>query len=809
MMFKNFLIVAWRNLARQRVLSFINIFGLSLGIACFSLFLLYALNEFSFDSFHLNAKNLYRAYNDNTIYHKHRAEGFIFTPMPLGPAMKQDLPGVVDYTRFTQSFETFLRQGDVAKRESIAFADPSFFRMFSFHLKEGSPNSALNDPHSLVVTEETAKRLFGNEEAMGKTIQIQVLGNQFEPFTVTGVAEDMPANSSITFNMLANFQVIETTTEGKGDIGNWDRNSFQTFIQLRPGSNLADDQRSLTAFKSKYIPYKGNSKPDLFALEPLREMHTDTGFGFIMSFMRVPPVDPSAIWILVSIAAGVLLISCINFTTLSVGRSARRAREVGVRKAIGGSEWSLRRQFLTEAFLTTLIAFVFGYGLAILLLPIFNEYAGRNLYFSLSRYPALPWLYVGLIAIVTLLAGGYPAWMLSRFRAVDVLKSKVRFGGANGFTKSLVTIQFVLSIGLIIGAIVMLQQLHYMQSRDPGFAKENVVVLQARNISNTKNIYTHLKQGLAVYPEITGTASVDNGLGDHEGFSMRGYDYEGKSLTYHPFFIDPDYVRILGMQVIAGRNLSREIGFDTLRSVLINEAMVKALGWTAASAIGRQLKGTQSGDSTAPPTVVGVIKDINFQSMSTAVQPQLFHAFTGGTPNIFYVRIAAGDPSRALAAIETEWKKAAPEYSLRYNFLDDDLDRYYTSEVRLSHIIAWAGGISVFLACLGLLGLASLTALNRTKEIGIRKILGASVLVIIGLIAKDFVRLVSFAFLIATPLAWYCMHRWLEGYYYRIQLSGWVFALTGAGMLGVALMTVAVQAFKAARVNPVKSLKVE
>ena len=367
----------------------------------------------------------------------------------------------------------------------------------------------------------------------------------------------------------------------------------------------------------------------------------------------------------------------------------------------------------------------------------------------------------------------------------------------------------MLSAGLIIGAIVMLQQLHYMQSKDPGFAKENVVVLEARDISDTKKIYAQLKQSLADYPEVAGTASADNGLGEHEGIAISGYDYEGKSFTVYPFFIDPDYVPVLGLQVIAGRNLTREIGSDMLRSVLINEAMVKALGWTPASAIGRQLKSMQSGDTGAPPTVVGVVKDINFQAMDQAVQPQLFHAFTGGTPYHFFVRIRPGNPSKALAAIEREWKKAAPGYSLRYNFLDEDLDRYYTSEVRLSHIIGWAGGISIVLACLGLLGLAMLTALNRTKEIGIRKILGASLQVIVGLISRDFLRLVSLAFVIATPLAWYFMHRWLEGYYYRIQLSWWVFLLIGMGILGMAWITVAVQAFKAARANPVKSLRVE
>ena len=324
---------------------------------------------------------------DNATYKNKGDGGNLFTPMPLGPAMKQDLPEVVDYTRFVQSFETFLRQGEVAKREFIAFADPSFFRMFSFRLKEGNPASALSDLNSLVVTEETAKRLFGIEDAMGKTIQVQVLGNAFEPFTITGVAEDIPANSSISFNMLASFQAIQTTTEGKEDIGNWERNSFQTFVQLRPGSKLAYNQQLLTAFKSKYVPYKGHYKPGLYALEPLTKMHTDTGFGFFVKVLKIPPVDPSVIWILLSIAAGILLISCINFTTLSVGRSARRAREVGVRKAIGGSEGNLRRQFLTEAFLMTLIAFVLGYALAIGLLPFFNEYTGRNLSLLPGKIP--------------------------------------------------------------------------------------------------------------------------------------------------------------------------------------------------------------------------------------------------------------------------------------------------------------------------------------------------------------------------------------------------------------------------------------
>jgi putative ABC transport system permease protein len=729
--------------------------------------------------------------------------------MPLGPAMKHDLSAVVDYTRFIQPFETYLHQGATARREFIPFADASFFRMFSFPLLEGDPSSVLNDPHSLVLTEETARRLFGNKEAVGQTVEIRAFGIEFQPFTVTGVARDIPANSSITFNMLANFKIFEMSAEGKGDIGNWARNSFLTFIQLQPGSRLAADQRSMMAFASKYITGKGQARHGLFALEPITQMHTDTGFGFFMKFMKVPPVDPAVIWILLSIAAGVLLISCINFTTLSVGRSAHRAREVGVRKAIGGSEGNLRRQFLAEAFGMTLIAFALGIVMAEGLLPFFNEYTGRKLSFSLGSHRVLPGLFVVLIGVVTLLSGSYPAWMLSRFRAVDVLKSKFKFGGSNGFTKALVTMQFVLSAGLIIGAIVMLQQLHFMQSKDPGFAKENVVVLEALGIADTKKRYAGFKQGLAACPAIAGTASAENGLGEHEGLGFTGYDYGGKSFMLYPFFVDADYVPVLGLQVIAGRNLSREVGSDTLRSVLINEAMVRALGWTPATAIGRQLKNMPSGDALAPPTVIGVVKDINFLAMDQAIPPQLFHNFAGGAPYRFFVRIRPGDPSRALAAIEKEWKTVAPGYSLRYNFLDEDLDRYYTAEKRLSRIIGWAGSISISLACLGLFGLAMLAVLNRTKEIGIRKILGASLPGIIGLVSKDFLRLVTLAFLIAAPLAGFIMHRWLEGYYYRIQLSWWVFALTGMGILATAWITVGLQAFRTASANPVKSLRVE
>ena len=812
-MFKNYLVVAWRNLGRQKGLSFISIFGLALGIACFSLFLLYALNEFGFDGFHKHAAEIYRAYEGTSVWKDNRQEGNIFTPMPLGPAMKQDLPDVEQYVRYVQSFETYLKVGAEPQRQDIAFADPAFFSVFSFKLRYGNPRAALMDLHSIVLTEETAKRLFGATDVVGKQFQVKVLDNSFETFTVTAVAEDLPANSYFGFDMLASFSDLETTTEGRGDIGNWRRASFQTFVQLRPGSRLAADQRRLTAFRQKYEPTQNDTahkEPlSLYGLEPLKQMHTDLGLAGFMNSLKIPPVDPTYIWMLLAIAAGVLVIACINFTTLSVGRSANRAKEVGVRKAIGGSEGSLRWQFLVEAYVLTGIATILGLLFAKLLLPWFNELTGRTLRFSLLQYPLLPWTLGGLVLCVGLLAGGYPAVILSRFKAVEVLKSRVRMGGSNVFTRSSVTLQFVLSMGLIIATIVIMQQLRYLRSKDPGFQKENVIVVKAHNIPDLKRLYPLFRQELASRPDIIGIAASDNGFGPREGSSRQGINYGDKSIMVYQFGVDPNYLPVMGMQLLAGRNFDATIATDTLRSVIINETLMKTMGWTPDKAIGQRLKGMQSGDTTSPPVVIGVVRDFNFQSMNSKVEPQVFHRFPGSVSERFYIRIRPGDPAHVLSAIAGAWKKVAPDYPLKYNFVQEDLDRFYDAETRLGRIVGWAGGISIFLACLGLLGLAALATVNRTKEIGIRKLLGASVATIVGLISREFVRLVGLAFLIAAPIVWYCMSKWLQGFYYRIVLQWWIFVVAGIVTAGVAWLVVAVLAAKAGKANPVKSLRTE
>jgi putative ABC transport system permease protein len=815
-MFRNYFKIAIRNLARQKTLAFINVFGLSVGIACFSLFMLYAVNEFSFDRFNKNANNIYRACLWQEAKGDEQAHGDSYQPMPLAPAMKRDLPDVENYVRFKESQrESFIKAGNKVSRGEICFADPSFLSVFSFKLKAGSPVTALQDLHSVILTETTAENLFGKTNPIGKIIEIKT-EDTFEPFTITAIAENPPSNSSIQFKILANFNYIATTKSGAWRINNWHNYTCQTYVQLKPGSHLPFDKKTLIAFRKNYYPdeeaksradgWKGNGPRTYFDLQPISAMHTDTK----IPGGPVAPVEAKTIWILLSIATGVLLIACINFTTLAIGRSAGRSKEVGVRKVIGGTKKSLIIQFLTEALLLAFVSALLGIMLAKILLPFFNRLSGRDLNFSLTQFPQLLWLIIGLMLLVALLSGSYPALVLSRFKPVEVLKTKVKLAGSNIFTRSLVTLQFVLSAGLIISTIIIMQQLHFMRSKYPGFNKENVVVVDADGISDTRNFYALFKQNLSRHSEIIATASAELGLGGGQGWNQAMFKYNGKDKIVYEYFIDPDYLHVLNLKLLTGRNFDPAISADTVTSVMVNEAMVNDFGWTLQNAVGQRLKGYLDDENDAlTPVVIGVVKDFNYLSFGSKVEPQMFQQFSWHQPYKFFVRIPPGDPSKALGILQTEWKNVAQDYPFNYSFLDEDLDRFYKSEARWSNIVGWAGGVSIFLACLGLLGLAALSAVNRTKEIGIRKVLGASLSGIIGLLSKDFMQLVLIAFGIATPLAWYFMNKWLQSFAYRINISWWVFLVAALVTVCIALLTISFQAIKASIANPVKSLRTE
>ena len=809
--------IALRNLKRQKVLSLINILGLSIGLACFSLFLLYAVNEFSFDRFHKNADNIYCVYRWTEAMNGQEAKGDIYMPSPLGSALKTDIPDVKEFVRFREGWgEDFIKVDDQVSTMPVAYADPSFFSVFTFPLKYGAPQTALKELQNIVITQAKAIELFGTDNVVGRTIEIKV-DEDFVPFTISAVAENIPANSSIQFDLLGNFNYMETTNSGKRGVNNWHRSSYITYVELTPGSGLPNDVQKLASFRHKYYPdeeqnlkkagykWEGNVPPVRFGLQPLKAGHTDT----MIQGGTIQQVNPKTIWILLSIAAGVLLIACINFTTLAIGRSARRAKEVGLRKVIGGQRKQLVLQFLSESVILSIVSAVLGSLLVKLLLPYFNNLSGRELHFSFSLYPEMIWMLAGLVLLVGLLAGSYPALILSSFRPVEALKSKIKVNGSNLFTKSLVTVQFALSVGLIICTMIILKQIRYMGSKYPGFNKENIVVVDADG-TNTKKIYPLFKQTLLSRADISGIASAELGLGAGTGWSRSGFEYNGTHKNVFEYYVDADYIPLMGIQLIKGRNFDPKIASDTINSVIVNEAMVKDFGWTTDNAVGQVLKGYyKNAPPENMPTVIGVIKNFNFRPFKEEVKPQMFHQFSDYAPYKFFVRIKPGNPALAIDAMQKAWKAVAGDLPFKYNFLDESLDNFYKAERRWSSIIGWAGGISVFLACLGLFGLVALAAVNRTKEIGIRKVLGASVSNIVGLLSKDFLKLVLIALFIAAPLARYFMNKWLQDFAYRISIGWWVFVVSGAVAIMIAFITVGFQAIKAGIANPVKSLRTE
>lgn len=812
-MIKHYYKVAIRNLTRQKMLALINVMGLSIGLACFTLFLLYAVHEFSYDRVHKNSANIYRMYSWWNFSNDVKGSEPSSTT-PLGPAMKQDLPDVQEFVRWAGRGEHIVRIGDKIHRVNFSFADPQVFNVFTFPLAAGNAMAALQDAHNIVLTKEKARQLFGNTNVVGQSLQIK-MGQQYETFIVSAVAENIPVNSTLRFDMLGSFNHIMNTEEGKRSNANWNMTiGISVYVQLRPGSTLPNDQAKLAAFRQKYFPdekqnlvkeklWNGQGNmPAGYGLQPLRDVHTGVDVD------KWEAVDPKNIYILIAIAAGVLLIACINFTTLAIGRSAGRAKEVGVRKVIGSRKKQLIFQFLSESLLLSIFSALLGLLLAYVLLPLFNQLAQQQLTFSFGQYPEMIWLLGGLIVLVGILSGSYPALVLSRFRPIEVLKNKIRLAGSNLFTKSLVTFQFVLSIGLIITTIIILQQLAHMRDKNLGFNKENVLMIHASQ-ADTRVLFPQFKQQLQSSSSILGITGSEIGLGAGEGQMGGGYKFPGgkvEGVIEYP--VDPEFKDVMGFKLVAGRWFTNDISSDSLEAIVVNEALVKHyLATTPEKAIGMQL--TSPKGRGAPKTIIGVSKDFNFEDLKHEVRAQLFRYPARLRPGTIYVRIAQGNPSKAIAQLESTWTKLAPDVPFRFDFVDEKFNRFYEKEQRWSNIMAWAGGICIFLACLGLFGLAALTAVNRTKEIGIRKVLGASVVNIVHLLSKDFVKLIVIALLIASPLAWYFMNSWLQDFVYRIDIGYLVFILSGGFAIAIALITIGIQAVRAAMANPVNALRTE
>lgn len=812
-MLQNYLRIAFRSLWKNKGIAVINIAGLSVGLACFALLLLHVNDEFSFDRFHAKKDRIFRVFRHIQPMNGEPARSDVYLPMPLGPAMKADLPEVLDYVRFCEWGEQFVRAPRQLSKMSVVYADPQIFDMFSFPLLYGDARTALQETNSVVLTEETALQLFGEENPTGKTLDFKG-ANGFESYIVTGVAKNLPPNSSIRFGILCNYAKHASSESGIRSANNWNRSAYVTYVELKQGAGLAADSARVQQFYDKYFPdqaaelrnkgyWKGAGAPVSYRLQPLTDMHTDVSVeGGVTE-----AVNPKYGWILLGLGGLVLLIACINFTTLAIGRSAGRAREIGVRKVIGACRRQLVGQFLAEALLLSAFSMIVAIGLVYLLLPALNDLTDKKLRFDLALYPELGWMLVGLTLLAGLLAGAYPALVLSGFRPVEALKSKFRVAGSNFFTKSLVTFQFVLSVGLIICTLVMMQQLQFLRTKNPGFNKENVLIVNAEDVETSK-IFPLFKSALANRPEIAGVASSELALGANSGWSRSGFDYKGQPKEVYEYFVDPEYMNVLGVPLIAGRNFDPALTADTATSVIINESMMRDFGWSPDNAVGQTLTGYYEG-KRSEPVVVGVVRDFNFLSLHEEVKPMLFHMFNGYTPFQFFVRLRPGNISDHISSVKSTWEGLVPDLPFQYKFLDENLARFYKADERWGRIVGYAGVLAIALACLGLFGLVALAAANRTKEIGIRKVLGASVAGLTGLLAKDFLKLILLAILIASPVAWWAMNKWLADFAYRIDIQWWMFVAAALAAVSIALLTVGYQSVKASLANPVKSLRSE
>ncbi|MGZ5135247.1 MAG: ABC transporter permease [Flavitalea sp.] len=794
-MIKNYLKIAFRNLWRHRVFSFINIMGLTVGMAACFLIFLYIRFELSYDSFHSKGDRIYRIVCDiKTPTEVINAGG---PSWAVPPNIKREFSEIESYSRIAGGDNLLVRKGDIKfQEENSMWADSAFFTMFDFKLVKGNPVTALKDPYSIVLSETTAKKYFGKEDPIGKTLLIT--GEAF-PATVTGIMKDIPENSQIRGDLVLSMTtIIKQWSEDLDD--QWGSYGSQAYILLKPGINAKNLESKFPAFLEKRNGTQ-MKKSQMFAtlfLEPMKDVYlrstrngSNTG-------------NINNVYIFSVVAVFILLIACINFVNLTTARSTERAKEVGIRKVVGAAKAQLARQFIGESIILCLIAFVLSVIVSSLLLPLFNQLSGKTVsegIFQNTSYLLL--LFLAAICI-GLLAGIYPALVLSSFKPVIVLKGRFATG-TRGIVlrKALVVAQFSISVALIIGTIVVYNQMSYMRNRELGFSKDQMIVINSHGDAG-KDAFA---QAIRSIPSVKSTALSSSvpGSGNPGAYSeIENTKGDLQIANLDLYFVDFDYLDQFKIKVLAGRGFSRDFGTDTTQAMVLNEAAIKMFGYsTPQEAIGRRFK--QWGREGK---IIGVIQDFHFRSLQQPIKP-LSMRIEPRRSDLVSVNVAAANLPTTLGAIESKWKSHIPNRPFSYYFLDEFFDEQYRGEERFGKLFLNFSILAIFISCLGLLGLASYSTMQRTKEIGIRKVMGASVTGIINLLSKEFLTLVILSFFIAMPLAWYFMHSWLQDFAYRTSINWWVFVLAGAIAVAIAVFTVSFQAIKAAIANPVKSLRTE
>jgi len=816
-MIKNYLKIAWRNLMKNKVFSFINVFGLSIGFTCCMLIALYITHESSYDSYHQNIKQLYQL---GTIFVKQgKDDRTPNTPAPMAQAMKQEFPEIAEASRIMALFaedKTLLQyKGDDGEQKSFYetkgfMADPSFFRLFDYNFIEGNPATSLENANTVVLSERIARKFFGNKPALNKIIRISSNTNGDTTFIITGVFRPMskPTQVDAEFVISVKGGGIEQFMDQQTDmVGN---NMFHTFFLLKPGSNAKELEAKFPAFVDKYIG-DGLKKAGFYKkqfLIPVKDMHLRAGMPNDIS----PVGSVTYLYILASIAVFTLLIACINFMNLSTARSSKRSAEVGVRKVLGAEKGSLVRQFLGESVLMSFIAFVLAVIFTALLLPGFARISGKELSFSLERHGLMLVGFVLLALITGLLAGSYPAFYLSSFKPVKVLKGKISNSlAAVSFRKVLVVFQFIISVVLIVASVIINNQMTYMRTKDLGFAKDQQIIIPLRS-NVAKGIYPSLKNEIKNSPlvqEAGGTFYYPGIMNPSDlGLYMDGKTVNDAHIV-HTNAVDESFLQTLGVTPVAGRLFSREFLADTNNAMVLNVAAITKIGFASPEkAIGSNVHFDWRGQ-TFTFNIVGVVKDFHFEDLHVPIEPYGFQLNNRPFYNYLMVHAKAKDLGSLLGSIETSWHKLNPNEPFEYSFLDEDFQKNYQAENRLSSIVNYFTIIAILISCLGLFGLATFSAEQRTKEIGVRKVLGASVGNIVGLLSKEFLKLVFIAIVIASPVAWWAMNKWLQDFAYRTGIGWTVFVITASIALIIALLTISFQAIKAAIANPVRALRSE
>ena len=801
-MIKNYFITAIRNMLRHKGFSLINILGLAIGLAAFLLITIFVRYELSFDGMH--KKNIYRLDEVQSFEGMVAPQNVALSMYPMASTLNAEFPEITKATHI-YGFEKYSFNNGEKKiyLPKIFMADSSFLQVFDFPLVHGDRATALTEPTSLLLTEESAAKIFGKENPIGKTIVHY--GGDTVTFKVTGILKNIPKNSHLQFDGIASFKNIEDPEWLNGWGGNW----VNTYLELAPNTNIAALESKFPAYLRKHKGEEGVKNYKLF-LQSLKTVHAGS-VNVTHDYNNFQKFDSRYTYIFSILAILVLVIACINFINLSTALSSSRAKEVGIRKSVGAFRLQVAGQFIGESILVSLFALVVALGIIYLSLPFLRNLTERDLQLPLSSQPIMFLFLIGLAIAVGFLSGLYPAAFLSRFNPSRVLKGLIEnVGGRPTMRNTLVIGQFSAAIILIIGTLLATQQLIFMQRQPTGFNREQVVIIPLSRVANQK--YDALKQELLKNTAITGVTGSGQRLGNnfHQSNARFKSDSGMRELTTSQVLVDFNYLAFYNIQLLEGRNFSEGRG-DNGRGYIINESMAKELlkdkpGTPLRSLIG---KSYAMGWEDSLGTIIGIAKDFNFNSLHHKIETLTMEVKKEWGYSEMSVRIDGNHAQQALNYISNVWSKMVPDLFFDYTFLDDHFAKLYQSDKQVSVVMSILAGLAIFIACLGLFGLATFTAQRRTKEIGIRKVVGASVFQITALLSKDFLKLVLVSFIIAVPVAWIGMSKWLEDFAYRINISVWVFVVAGICAIAIALLTISFQSIKAALANPVKSLRSE